>query len=231
MPSHEYDAVENLEVLEEAENYNGYLASLAGQAGNGMRSAIDFGSGRGTIASLLRQRGFEVVCVEPDPGLRGEIAARGFAAFEDLSRVEPADLILCANVLEHIEDDLRTLRQLRSKLRPGGRLVLYVPAFNVLYSAMDRFVGHYRRYRLTPLVAILQSSGFEVTAATYADSLGFFAALIYKWFGDKTGRLSRRSVRFYDRAIFPVSRAFDRAGLQHVLGKNLALIATRSDRP
>ena len=53
---------------------------------------------------------------------------------------------LMINVLEHIEDDVAALRTLRRLLRPGGRIVLYVPALNGLYGAYDRKVGHFRRY-------------------------------------------------------------------------------------
>ena len=70
------------------------------------------------------------------------------------------------------------LRAVYRCLRPGGRFYLYVPAFPLLFSAMDRKVGHHRRYRLAGLTSQLQRAGFRVLRARYADSLGFFATLL-----------------------------------------------------
>ena len=53
------------------------------------------------------------------------------------------DTVICSNVLEHIEDDVRALRNIRTLLKPGGRLLLYVPATPRLYCAIDRHVGHH----------------------------------------------------------------------------------------
>ena len=66
------------------------------------------------------------------------------------------DLIYTSNVLEHIDDDLAALKQLRATLSPGGRIAIYVPAMQVLYSDMDRSLGHYRRYGRQELLAKLK---------------------------------------------------------------------------
>ncbi len=133
------------------------------------------------------------------------------------------------NVLEHIDDDEAVLRELRRVVRPGGRLLVYVPAFMCLYSGMDRLVGHVRRYRRKGLVEMATRAGWTVTACTHADSLGFLTSLAYRAFGPRHGRLDPRSAALYDRWVFPLSRVLDRA-LAPVGGKNLVLWAERSDR-
>ncbi len=223
----EYSGVDNLESMLEATNYNAWLArTVAGQL-HGNR-VLDFGAGQGLFASLLRERGVDVVCLEPDGGLRKGLERSGFAVCEALSAVEPGafDSIYSLNVLEHIEDDAAALRQLSAALSPGGRLVLYVPAFMLLYGEMDRLVGHYRRYRLAGLVRQVRDAGFSVRHARYVDSLGFFAALLYRYVGDRSGRVGARSVRLYDRIVFPLSRVLDT--LTHrFFGKNLLIVATK----
>jgi hypothetical protein len=79
-------------------------------------------------------------------------------------------------------------------------------------------------------VSLLESVGFRVEDARYQDSLGAFAALAYRAFGRADGEITPSGVRFYDRFLFPVSRACD--VLAHrVGGKNLLLRATRPAGP
>jgi glycosyltransferase involved in cell wall biosynthesis len=72
------------------------------------------------------------------------------------------DSILCSNVLEHIENEQAALRNMHAVLKPGGRLVLVVPAGTWLHGSMDVVLGHYRRYSKKSLIALLSSRGFEV---------------------------------------------------------------------
>ena len=210
----------NLEVMEEAERYNRFLLDLVLPLARGKR-VLDFGAGSGTFARHLIAVGVDVTCVEPDPQLLKD-ARRDTAGLADRS----FDLVYSFNVLEHIPDDLAALAELRRVLKPGGRLVLYVPAFMVLYSAMDRRVGHLRRYRRKPLAELVIQAGLVVDEASYADSLGFLAALAFRAVGPASGTLSPRSVRLYDRCIFPLSRVLDRA-FGRVAGKNIVLYAHR----
>ncbi len=219
---------ENLEVMREAENYNAFLRDQIRRHLNGCARVLDFGAGTGDFARALQGRDFEVVCVEPEPTLRAAIALTGNECHESLDQVPPCSIegAYSLNVLEHIEDDEGTLRQLHARLRPGGALYLYVPAFEALFSAMDRRVGHLRRYRLGDLKAKCVRAGFVVEDGGYADSLGYFASLALKCLGAADGSLSARSVRLYDRAFFPASRLMDRA-CQRLFGKNVWVRARR----
>jgi SAM-dependent methyltransferase len=215
----------NLEVMAQAERYNRFLLDLVLPLARGRR-VLDFGAGSGTFAHALAAEGMEVIAVEPDAGLREKLSVRKHA---DVSEVgsECVDLVYSFNVLEHIEDDAAALAQLRRVLRPGGRLLLYVPAFMLLYSEMDRRIGHLRRYRKQPLKQRVREAGFALDDARYADSLGFFAALAYKAFGPRDGTLNPRGVRLYDRYVFPLSRVLD-LGCDPVIGKNLIVRATKA---
>jgi SAM-dependent methyltransferase len=231
-----YTGVDHLEVLDEvAVGYRDFLAGLiraqADQAG-GPR-VLDFGAGVGTYAAITRDLGFQVTCAEKDPTLRDRLATDGFATCSDVSSLGDGsfDLVYSLNVLEHIEDDLGALRELHRVTAPRGRLLLYVPAFPVLYSSMDAKVGHFRRYRARQLTALVTEAGYHVQACSYADCLGFPASLAYRLLGGSEGNLSRRSVALYDRCVFPASRRLDRV-FRPVVGKNLVLTAlAQASRP
>jgi SAM-dependent methyltransferase len=211
----------NLEVMEQAVRYNRFLLDLIQPRGR----VLDFGAGTGTFARPLAASGIDIVCVEPDP----QEGLKGLRVYRDASELAPdsIDLVYSFNVLEHIADDAAALAALRRVLKPGGRLLLYVPAFMVLYTSMDRRIGHVRRYRKHTLRELVQQAGFKVTEARYADSLGFLAALAYKALGPASGELNPRSVRLYDTYVFPLSRMLDLA-LDPLIGKNLILRATRA---
>ncbi len=221
--------IANLEVMEAARKYNAFLAALILAHAPASGVIIDFGAGTGTFARRLADAGRRPLCVEPDPQLRAQLAQSGFDARADLGDL-PADSVDYAytlNVLEHIEDDVAALRLLRSRLKPGGCLLIYVPAFPCLYSSMDRAVGHHRRYRRLDLIARVRAAELDVLKASYCDSLGFLASLAFKAVGRDDGRIDEAALILYDRLLFPLSRGLDGI-LGRAVGKNLWLLACRS---
>lgn len=225
-PDQEYTGVENLEIMAEAINYNRFLHQVISARARSDDQIVDFGAGSGTFARPLREAGYRVCCIEPAPELRVRLASVGLSVRDDLATLADAsvDYLYTLNVLEHIEDDRQVLRQFHRVLKPSGRLLIYVPAFAVLYSSMDRKVGHYRRYRRPDLVARTMEAGLRVTYARYVDSLGFPASLLYRLTDPGTGRINRRALKAYDRMVFPVSRMLDRV-TGRLFGKNLLLRA------
>lgn len=224
----QYTGTDNLEVMQEAVNYNRSLVDLIKRHAKRGDRIVDFGAGLGTFATWIAGDGYSVECVEPDAGQRAAIAQSGLRVHRDLADIADAsvDFVYTLNVLEHIDDDLASIRAIARKLRVGGKVLIYVPAFPVLFTSMDRKVGHVRRYRQRDLRTKVAASGLTVIAAEYVDSLGFLATLAYRVAGSESGDIDRKALRAYDRFVFPVSQVLDR-GLKGVLGKNLLLIAER----
>jgi SAM-dependent methyltransferase len=226
-----FEAPDLIEVMEEAVNYNRFLIEQLLAWSRGLERVLDFGAGNGRFASALREKEVEVHAVEPDPDLGRKIAASGVPTYESLEAAGEQCFsgVYTINVLEHLENDRAFLDGFHRCLKPGGRLFVYVPAFPVLFSANDTRVGHVRRYGKATLVGRIRDAGFAIEHVSFVDSLGFFAGLGYRFFGDKNGGLDVRSVRLYDRALFPVSRLVDR-GFGRILGKNLLVRASRPRR-
>lgn len=221
-----YEGRDILEVMEEAVHYNRFLENLVAHSLLG-KTILDFGAGRGTLADLIKKRGYHIHCVEPDAQLREVLVKKSYPVYKNLEETDQFDSIYSVNVLEHIKNDAQAAQQLVNHLNPGGRLIIYVPAFSMIYSSLDQKIGHERRYTKDSLLKLFPQ--MNVLECRYVDSLGFFAGLYLKHFGAKDGSLSPHLVRFYDQRIFPLSLKMDRL-CQSYFGKNVFMVAQKANR-
>jgi cyclopropane fatty-acyl-phospholipid synthase-like methyltransferase len=227
----EYTGTSVLEVMQEAVKYSTFLASLIlKQAKQPPQKMLDIGAGIGVIAEYMREAGHTVVCMEPDERQANILKSKGFEVYTSLEDVsdETFDCVYAFNVLEHIADDEQALIEWATKLKTaaGNKLLIYVPAFDMLFSNMDRKVGHFRRYRKKQLITKIRQSGLiPVNDVQYIDCLGFFASLIYK-LTNRNGDISRKSIIFYDRYCFPLSKIGDII-FRKLFGKNVFIVAEK----
>lgn len=221
-----YAGASVLEFLTEAKRYNHYLASLIDRHVEPNSEVLDFGAGTGTFALPLMRRGVELICVEPDAVLSAKLRAAGANVTRRLDDIadNSLDLIYTLNVLEHIADDANTIRALSTKLKPGGTLFIYVPAFKILYSGFDASIGHLRRYRRAGLAKMVLGAGMQIVEMRYVDSLGFLVALIFRAVG--ASNISPTTVKIYDTLCFPLSLLADKL-LNSCLGKNALVIGKK----
>lgn len=222
-----YSGKDNLEAMRLAKRYNAFLVELIERHAPHGDRILDFGAGLGLFADALRDRGRRVACLEVDAELASRLAGRGFDAVQSPSELADGslDYVYSLNVLEHIDDDVAALSALKPKLRANARLLIYVPAFPILFSAMDRLVGHQRRYTAGSLRTALEKAGLIVEHVEYADSLGFPASLAYRILGGN-GVLDASSVVAYDRWVFPLSLRIDTIA-RHFIGKNVFAVARK----
>ncbi len=138
-------------------------------------SLIDVGAGTGgmldRISGLCDAWGVEY---SPDGAAfshsRGVRVLRGGLPHLPLAS-DGFDLALSMDVFEHVEDDVAAMADVRRVLRPGGRLIMTVPALQWLWSRHDEALHHHRRYDRAMLVSRLEQAGFRVARCSYYNSL------------------------------------------------------------
>lgn len=175
---------------------------------------IEVGSGMGDYALEWSEAMPRFTATEAHPDRLVALKER----FKDLNHVEVREMFLPAevagdysaavsyNVLEHIEDHVGALRTMRSLVRPGGAIILIVPAFQFAMSQVDIATGHVRRYTKKTMRAALVEAGLEVERLNYANALGligyYMATSVFK-LTPKEGPM----VKFYDDFVLPVTKA------------------------
>ena len=147
--------------------------------------AIDVGCGSGRNLEVLAAHARSVAGVDCSASAVRLTAARGFAAIQADGNLLPladgsVDLVTALDALEHMEDDIRTLREFHRVLRPGGRLLLAVPAYRFLWSEHDEALRHRRRYLASELHIKLTNTGFDVEKRSYAVFFAFFPIVLYR---------------------------------------------------
>jgi SAM-dependent methyltransferase len=213
---------------EQLRNYNAFVAENVAKEAPPGATVLDFGAGFGVLTRAVAALIGKPDCIEPDASQRAALTESGFRCFNDIADVpdQSYGYVYSSNVLEHIADDVAALRELRRVLLPGGRLMLYIPAFQHLYTAMDEAVGHYRRYDIAMVSERLKLAGFRVDRTRYADFFGYGITLLYKLISNRLSGISERRLRLYDSLIFPVTCVIERV-VAPPFGKNLIAVATR----
>lgn len=143
-------------------------------------------------------------------------------------RAQAVDTVLCVNVLEHIEDDRRALANLLAALPSGGRLLLFVPAFQALYNDLDRFAGHHRRYRKASLGALVPQAQARILRMRYFNAIGALG-----WWVNSLARHDslddpgvNSQIALFDRYVLPLSRAINPL-TGPFLGLSLTMVAEK----
>lgn len=90
------------------------------------------------------------------------------------------DVLIASDVLEHIKEDGIALQNWQKILKPGGTLIVFVPACPFLWSKHDEVNHHYRRYTKKQLINQLQKAGLTVTRSSYWNFLLFFPTLVVR---------------------------------------------------
>ena len=161
----------------------GFVDEICRQVSDRRPRILDVGCGTGANLLMLSKYGeAEGVDVSEDALAfcreRGLDKVRLGAAEELPYEDNSFDLVTAFDVVEHMDDDLAGLTEMQRVLRPGGRVLLFVPTFMFLWGLQDEVSNHRRRYRLPELRRVLERAGFEVERTTYAN-ITFFAPILF----------------------------------------------------
>lgn len=202
---------------------------------------VEVGAGSGSFSELLLNKNPESISlVEPSEmfeplritvhkaliSTKIDLYHNIFSNVADvIKESQQPDSIFYINVLEHIEDDVAELDKIHSTLEIGGRLFIFVPANQFLFSDFDKEIGHFRRYDRKQLTDKLLSAGFNIKLLRWFDLPGILPWLVkFKWL--RSSDLDRGSVLAYDRFAVPIVRKLEHL-VHPPIGKNLIVVAEK----
>jgi len=202
---------------------------------------LDIGSGYGIHLEYILPKHSHVTSIDISfdsvKFLRQKFqAAPGFKVlqsdFEDASNLEwlvksRFDTIICLNVLEHLRDDISSLKKMHEILRQQrGVVLLMVPAHSFLYGTMDRQSGHFRRYTLTSLTRKLQQADFEILRMHHFNAFG-----VLPWFinnrilkKELDGSGIGLQIKIFDTYIVPLIRRLE-TKIKFPVGQSIIIVA------
>ena len=205
-----------LEGLADARNYYGWLLRRFSPFVGA--HVIEIGAGTGTFSEFLLTlpQVERLVAIEPSEN-NFPILSRRLARDPRASPVKgylrhappgSADTLVAVNVLEHVERDDEFLREAWEKARPGGTMLLFVPAVPAIFGSLDTAFEHFRRYTRESLRRRVETAGWHIEVLGYMNLPG-----ILTWF--VAGKVLRRTsigkpeTRLYDRLVVPIAAAIE----------------------
>jgi len=214
-------AADDLETMSEARRYQAHVFELLRpHIGS---SVLEVGCGIGTTSLRLAEIAERLVCIEPNLNCvsRARAALDGnpkitlrICHLEECDRGELIeqrfDTIVCVNVLEHIEDDIRALRLFRDLVAPtGGRVLIFVPAVQAAYGPLDAALGHHRRYSKRTLRGAFEAAGLDVMALRYTNPIGLLGWMYNAHVSRATEHTSTQ-VKLFEQIVAPWALPLDR---------------------
>ena len=199
---------------------------------------VDVGCGTGALATDLARPGVRVLALDLRPEGLERLRGAGVPVWVARARATDlpvagniADVILALDVLEHT-DDRRSLDEIARALKPGGAVVITVPALPWLWSARDDEAGHLRRYSRRSLVALVEGSGLELLDIRFYQCLLLPLVVATRLVGKRwraTQRAEERPGGWMNGLCLAISRFEVSAGdyVRWPWGSSLAAVARR----
>jgi len=228
-----------LENLESAKNYRNWCLSLAAPVA-GSRP-FELGSGLGVYAQeMLKSADFDIekISLSEVDTASLRILEEKFKAddrvviFDLLNPSAPLEndhtSFISWNVLEHIEDDVAALQIATKVCMPGAKVMILVPANQLLFSDFDRSIGHFRRYTKRELERKAHIAGFSQIRVKSFNFFGYFYWLLMMKLFKKFPR-DTATFRNLDRIVIPVLRRLESL-FSIPIGQSLVLFAQTPSR-
>ncbi|MCA1804599.1 MAG: class I SAM-dependent methyltransferase [Xanthomonadaceae bacterium] len=187
-------------------------------------SILEVGCGSGALLAELAEIGFHCTGLETSDSARtmaNEISRRGDIALNILGSPHPDfdhsfDLVCAFDVLEHIEDDHAAIESWKRWVKPGGHLLITVPAHSKRWGPGDVWAGHFRRYDENAFKDLLNTHGMTIE---HFECYGFPAANISEWLGKRVyARLLEERARGIDRAQATAMSGIQRKPYSRIYG-------------
>ncbi len=205
------------------------------------RNLLEVGCGTGYVLAAIHRHRPEIALTGVEPFAEGLEIARRRAPDATLLQLDGRqlpfeahfDLVAVFDVLEHVEEDYRLVAELARAVKPGGGLLVTVPQHRWLWSAVDEFSEHKRRYRASELTRLLEDGGFRMLRTTSFMSLLLPVVALSRWTQrfrhfDPLGeyRIGRRANAVLGGSL-SIERNLIRSGVSFPAGSSLLAISVR----
>lgn len=230
----------SLLLLSERYNYNRWIYNnIKNFIGNNI---LEVGAGIGNITDFIIFKD-KLTLIDVDQSYVDYLSAKysfrnqsNFNVFRvDIQNIESSpvtelkyDTVVCLNILEHLENDRKAIENMISLLQPGGRLIILVPALNILYGSMDISFGHRRRYNKKQFKLLVEGQNLDIVKFYYLNFLGLFGWYVNgKIFKNK--ELPEKQTKIFDKLV-PFLGLIEKI-VKPPLGQSLVLIAQKNNQP
>ena len=151
-------------------------------------AVLDFGCGSGLTVDTVARAGYRASGVDFSKEAIDFGAAKGIRGLQTVSEEKlpyadnSFDAVLCMDVLEHLADETTALSEMRRVLKPGGALIIMVPAYMFLWGKQDEVAHHFRRYTMSSLQTLLRRNGdYRILKRSYFNTVLFPAVAMIRF--------------------------------------------------
>lgn len=236
------------EQLNSTPEYDRFQYSLFRKYVSGLVLEVGAGDGRITALVLAESRAKEIVALEPSAHffqlLRARVGSdpRVTLLEQETGAFRPQrpgyfDCTFSVHVMEHIADDRSLVQDMLEMTKPGGVVVLLVPALQWLYSDLDRNIGHFRRYDKKSIRRLVAGLDIRIERLFYSNLIGVAASLYFlkmrKLDYQKSEQNKTKFFRLYhlfSKYAVPVVRVLE-GTIPAPLGLNLTIVLRKNDYP
>ena len=222
-----------LKFFDEAKNWRKYQFNIISKYIQ--RNVLEVGPGTGNNLKYYKNKASTITLLEINKKLARSLKKKFYknkkikilnSSIHSIKK--KFDTIMYMDVLEHIKADKKEIKKAINLLSPGGYLIIFVPAFQILYSNFDRDIGHERRYRKFFFFNLAKKYKIKLIELKYFDSIGFIFAIINRLVGTNNQNNVGLGVKIWNNFIF-LSKFFDFI-LKNMFGKSLLCILKKDDQ-
>jgi 2-polyprenyl-3-methyl-5-hydroxy-6-metoxy-1,4-benzoquinol methylase len=212
----------------ELSNYRKYQYDLIGKYIG--TNILEVGAGDRSFTNQIVKncQGFErIVSIEPSETLfefyrnKYKLPDNVIVTSDNLFDLTPEtyglfDTIIFIHVLEHVEKDREALDHMHNLLKPGGKILIEVPAMQSLFSVHDKMLGHYRRYNKKNFRAMINNDLYTIKKLWFQDAIGMIGSFIFfkmkkiKLKSDQGVNLVKKQGKIYDKYLIPIEKFYER---------------------
>ena len=199
------------------------------------RNVLEVGPGTGNNLKYYKNKASTITLLEINKKLARSLKKKFYKnkkikiLYSNIHSIKKKfDTIMYMDVLEHIKTDKKEIKKAINLLNPGGYLIIFVPAFQVLYSNFDRDIGHVRRYRKFFFFNLAKKYKIKLIELKYFDSIGFIFAIINRLVGTNNQNNVGLGIKIWNNFIF-LSKFFDFI-LKNMFGKSLLCVLKKDDQ-